>query len=80
MAEVLQCIYKWFCGDLDLFYDKVNIGRQCIGMGKTFKKSFEVKILQKMGIGLNINDSEKENGPKGSYAHTPGQYTCLLYD
>ena len=37
------------CGDLDLFYDKVNIGRQCIGMGKTFKKSFEVKILQEMG-------------------------------
>ena len=50
MAEVLQCIYKsWPCGDLDLFYDKVNIGRQCIGMGKTFKKSFEVKILQEMG-------------------------------
>ena len=23
--------------------------RQCIGMGKTFKKSFEVKILQEMG-------------------------------
>ena len=34
---------------LDLFYDKVNIRRQCIGMGKTFKKSFEVKILQEMG-------------------------------
>ena len=49
MAEVL-CIYKSGpCGDLDLFYDKVNIGRQCIGMGKTFKKSFEVKILQEMG-------------------------------
>ena len=25
------------------------MGRQCIGMGKTFKKSFEVKILQEMG-------------------------------
>ena len=34
---------------LTFFYDKVNIGRQCIGMGKTFKKSFEVKILQEMG-------------------------------
>ena len=31
MAKVLQCIYKsWPCGDLDLFYDKVNIGRLCI--------------------------------------------------
>ena len=50
MAEVLQCVYKSRpCGDLDLFYDKVSIGRQCIGMGKTFKKSFEVKILQEMG-------------------------------
>ena len=28
------------CGDLDLFYGKVNIGRQCIRMGKTFKMSF----------------------------------------
>ena len=26
-----------------------TVGRQCIGMGKTFKKSFEVKILQEMG-------------------------------
>ena len=34
---------------LTYFDDKVNIGRQCIGMGKTFKKSFEVKILQEMG-------------------------------
>ena len=50
MAEVLQCVYKsWPCGGLDLFYDKANIGRQCIGMGKTFKKSFEMKILQEMG-------------------------------
>ena len=32
-----------------LTYFTVNIGRQCIGMGKTFKKSFEVKILQEMG-------------------------------
>ena len=31
MAKVLQCIYKSLpCGDLDLFYDKVNIGRLCI--------------------------------------------------
>ena len=43
-------IYKsWHCGDLNLFYDKVNIGRHCIWIGKTFKKSFEVKILQEMG-------------------------------
>ena len=43
-------LYKsWPCGNLDLFYDKVNIGRQCIGMGKTFKMSFEGKILQEMG-------------------------------
>ena len=26
-----------------------STGRQCIGMGKTFKKSFKVKILQEMG-------------------------------
>ena len=50
MAEVLQCVYKSRpCGDLDLFYDKVNIGRQCVGMGKTLKKSYKVKILQEMG-------------------------------
>ena len=31
MAKVLQCIYKsWPCGDLNLFYNKVNIGHQCI--------------------------------------------------
>ena len=35
--------------DLDLFYGKVNIGHQCIGMGKTFKMSFKVKVLQEMG-------------------------------
>ena len=40
---------SWPCGDLDLFYDKVNKGCQCIGMGKTFKNLFEVKILQEMG-------------------------------
>ena len=34
---------------LTFFYGKVSIGRQCIGMGKTFKKSFEVKILQENG-------------------------------
>ena len=50
MAKVVQCTYKSLpCDGLDLFYDKVNIGRQCIWMGKTFKKSFEVKILQEMG-------------------------------
>ena len=48
--KVLQCVYKLCpCGDLDLFYDKVSIGRQCISMGKTFKRSVEVKILQEMG-------------------------------
>ena len=31
MAQVLQCVYKSLpCDDLDLFYGKVNIGRQCI--------------------------------------------------
>ena len=50
MAKVLQCIYKSLpCGDLDLFYDKVNIGHLCILIGKKFKKSLEVKILQEMG-------------------------------
>ena len=34
---------------LTFFYGKVNIGRQCIGMWKTFKNSFEVKILQENG-------------------------------
>ena len=30
-AKALQCVYKsWPCDDLDLFYGKVNIGRQCI--------------------------------------------------
>ena len=49
MAQALQCVYKsWLCDDLDLFYGKVNIGRQCIWMGKTFKMSFEVKVLQEM--------------------------------
>ena len=33
----------------DLFYSKVNIGRQCIWIGKTFKMSFKVKVLQEMG-------------------------------
>ena len=50
MAQALQCIYKsWPCDDLDLFYGKVNIGRQRIWMGKTFKMSFKVKVLQEMG-------------------------------
>ena len=31
MAKVLQCVYKSLpFGDLDLFYDKVNIGRLCL--------------------------------------------------
>ena len=48
MAEVLQCVYKSLpCGYLDLFYDKVNIGR--IMHLNWEKKSFEVKILQEMG-------------------------------
>ena len=46
-------------------------------MGKTFKKSFEMIILQEMGS-RNINASEKKNRPKGSYAPTPGCYTCIL--
>ena len=50
MAQVLQCIYKsWPCDDLDLFYDKVNIGHQYIWIGKTFEMSFKVKVLQEMG-------------------------------
>ena len=49
MTQVLQCVYKsWPCDDLDLFYGKVNIGRQCIWMGKTFEMSFKVKVLQEM--------------------------------
>ena len=49
MAKVLQFVYKsWPCDDLYLFYDKVNIGRLCIWMEKTFKKSFEMKILQEI--------------------------------
>ena len=28
-------------------------------MGKFFKMSFKVKVLQEMAIGLNINDSER---------------------
>ena len=45
-TRVLQCVYKlWPLNDLDLFYGNVNIGRQCIGMGKTFKMSFKVKVL-----------------------------------
>ena len=35
MAQALQCVYKsWPYDDLDLFYGKVNIGRECIWMGK----------------------------------------------
>ena len=50
VPQVLQCVNKsWPCGDLDLFYGKVNIGHQCIWMGKTFKMSFKVKVLQEMG-------------------------------
>ena len=50
MAQALQCVYKsWPCDDLDLFYGKVNIGRQCIWMGKTFKMSFKLKVLQEKG-------------------------------
>ena len=31
MAKALHCIYKSSpCNDIDLFYDKVNIVRQCI--------------------------------------------------
>ena len=40
---------NYHCDDLDLFYDKVNIGHQCICMGKTFKMSFKVKVLQEIG-------------------------------
>ena len=35
--------------ELPQFCVHLTIGRQCSGMGKTFKKSFEVKILQEMG-------------------------------
>ena len=48
-------------------------------MGKTFIKSFEVKILQEI-----VSRTEyfkmilKKVEPKGLYGPTPGQYTCLL--
>ena len=49
-TEVLQCVYKiWPLAYLDLFYGKVNIGRQCIWKGKNLKMSFKVKVLQEMG-------------------------------
>ena len=35
-----------------------------LNWGKKIKKSFEVKILRKWVVGLNINDSKKV-GPKG---------------
>ena len=48
-------------------------------MGKTFKKSFEVKkSCRKRVVGLNINDSKK-NGPKGSYAPTPRDNIHVYY-
>ena len=40
-------------------------------LGKTFKKSFEVKILQEMPIGLNIKDSEK-HWTQGLICPNPG--------
>ena len=49
MAQALQCVYKsWPYDDLDLFYGKVNIGRECIRKGKIVKLSFKGIILQKM--------------------------------
>ena len=36
-----------FC--LDLFYDKVNVGRLCIPTGKIVKMGFEGQNLQEMG-------------------------------
>ena len=49
MAKVLQCVYKsWPCGNLDLFYNKVNLGHQCIWMGKTFKMLFEGEDQQEI--------------------------------
>ena len=44
------CIYKsrpW--DDIDLFYDKVNLGWISIEMGKTVEMPFEGEILQEMG-------------------------------
>ena len=46
----LQSLYKsWTWDDLDLFYNKVNIGRPCIWMGKIVKMSFEGKNLKGKG-------------------------------
>ena len=40
---------SWPCGELDLFYDKVKIGRLCLWMGKTVEMSVEGKDLQEIG-------------------------------
>ena len=74
MAKVLQCVYKSLPGgDLDLFYDKVNIGHQSYAfeLGKNLKSHLRLKSCRKWVVGLNINDSKKV-GPKGLYGRTPG--------
>ena len=40
--------------------------------------SFERQILQEMGNGLKVGNSEKKLDPRGWSAPTPGQYTCIL--
>ena len=79
MAKVLQCVYKsWPCGDLDLFYDKVNIGRQCIWMGKTFKSHLRWKSCRQWSVGLNLNDSENKLDPR-AYLAPPRGYINIYY-
>ena len=48
---------------------------------KTVEMSFKWNFFYwKLGVGLNIYDSEMNLDPRGTSAPTQGQYTCLLYD
>ena len=57
---------------------KLGMKHQWLKYYNVFINHDPVVTLTYLVVGLNINDSEKENGPKGSYAHTPGQYKCIL--
>ena len=74
MTKVLQCVYKSRPFDgLDLFYDKVNIGRICI----LLKCHLEGKSYRKWAVGLSIHDAEKMD-PRGSSGPTPEQNLSIL--
>ena len=78
MTQVLKFVYKSKpCDDVDLFFSKVNIGRQCIERVKLLKCLLKGKSCRKSANGQDIDYSEKY-GPRASSAPLLGLFSIIF--